>query len=174
MGNWTNKISCSFSRQKIWDYIPLIHDQSHQHRLMVMESVILSELTQSKIRVFTISENKNGWDWNHSPMLGVWPWNASHRKPDSPLGIKRGDMWRQSPLNCCWSGKIPLKWGQFPLPVPNLSGDRSLRSLRGEFGGGAEERFQGSQGGAALRVEVLEDQVFGRYIQQKWGAICHI
>jgi hypothetical protein len=62
-----------------------------------------------------------------------------------------------------------LKWGQFPLPVPNLSGDRSLRSLRGEFGGGAEERFQGSQGGAALRVEVLEDQVFGRYIQQKNG-----
>jgi len=62
-----------------------------------------------------------------------------------------------------------LKWGQFPLPVPNLSGDRSLRSLRGEFGGGAEERFQGSQGGAALRVEVLEDQVFGRYIQQKMG-----
>jgi hypothetical protein len=62
-----------------------------------------------------------------------------------------------------------LKWGQFPLPVPNLSGDRSLRSLRGEFGGGAEERFQGSQGGAGLRVEVLEDQVFGRYIQQKMG-----
>lgn len=170
--------------------IPLIHDQSRQHRLMVMESVILSEqqgiptfffqwqfwkknLTQSKIRVFTISENKNGWDWNHPPMLGVWPW-MHLTLPDYPLVIKRGDMWRQSPLNCCWSGKIPLKWGQFPLTVPNPSGDRSLRSLRGEFGGGAEERFQGSQGGAALRMEVLEDQVFGRYIQKNGGAICHI
>jgi hypothetical protein len=72
--------------------------------------------------------------------------------------------------------KLLLKW-ENPLEmgtvsifsVPNFSGDRSLRSLRGEFGGGAEERFQGSQGGAALRVEVLEDQVLGRYIQQKKG-----
>ena len=86
MGNWTNKISCSFSRQKIWDYIPLIHDQSRQHRLIVRKSVILSELTQSKIRVFTISENKNGWDWNHPPILGVWPWMHLTENPWKPSG----------------------------------------------------------------------------------------
>ena len=55
-------------------------------------------------------------------MLGVWPWNASHRKPDSPLGIKRGDMWRQSPF------KLLLKWeNHLEMGTVSIAGPKSLR-----------------------------------------------
>ena len=48
---------------------------------------------------------------------------------------------------------------RIPRRIPRSPGERSLRSLRGEFAGGAEEGFQGSQGGPG----VLEDLVFERY-----------